>query len=123
VWTLRSSCDPAPSKEISDSTGGRILVESTRTWPTGYGCHRILLRWNGSIQNGDRHRREPGDRIDFMRRRIPVALAGPTLERPAERVRLLDVGLKNKPDAVALVSPERTWSWRELDEASTRLAG
>ena len=52
-----------------------------------------------------------------------MAFAGATLERPVELVRLLDVGLKGKPDEVALVSLERTWSWRELDQASTRLAG
>lgn len=52
-----------------------------------------------------------------------MAIAGPTLDRPVELVRLLDVGLRSKPDEVALVSLERKWSWRELDQASTRLAG
>src|SRR6185436_16896148 len=52
-----------------------------------------------------------------------MAFAGATLERPVELVRLLEVGLKSKPDETALVSRERTWSWRELDQASTRLAG
>ena len=49
--------------------------------------------------------------------------AGLRLERPIELVRLLEVGLKSKPDEAALVSLERTWSWRELEQASTRLAG
>ena len=31
--------------------------------------------------------------------------------------------MKSKPNEPALVSLERTWSWRELDQASTRLAG
>jgi long-chain acyl-CoA synthetase len=52
-----------------------------------------------------------------------VAFAGATLERPIELVRLLDVGLNHKPNEPALISLERTWSWRELDQASTRLAG
>src|SRR6185503_10698166 len=34
----------------------------------------------------------------------------------------LAVGLKSKPDDAALVLLQRTWSWRELDEDSTRLA-
>jgi acyl-CoA synthetase (AMP-forming)/AMP-acid ligase II len=51
-----------------------------------------------------------------------VALAGARLERPIELVRLLDVGLKSKPNETALVSLERKWSWWELDQTSTRLA-
>ena len=45
--------------------------------------------------------------------------------RTAHRARssLLEVGLKTKPNETALVSLERKWSWRELDQASTRLAG
>jgi len=52
-----------------------------------------------------------------------VAIAGPKLERPIKLANLLDVGLKTKPNEPALVSLERTWSWLELDQASTRLAG
>jgi long-chain acyl-CoA synthetase len=52
-----------------------------------------------------------------------VAFAGATLERPIKLIRLLDVGLKSKPNETALVSLERKWSWWELDEVSTRLAG
>ncbi len=51
-----------------------------------------------------------------------MPIAGPKLERPVTLATLLDVGLRSKPDDTALVSLERTWSWRELDEASTRLA-
>src|SRR4029079_2351849 len=35
---------------------------------------------------------------------------------------LLEFGLKANPDAPALLLLSRTWSWRELDEDSTRLA-
>ncbi len=52
-----------------------------------------------------------------------MAIAGPILERPIKLANLLEVGLKTKPNEPALVSLERTWSWRELDQASTRLAG
>jgi acyl-coenzyme A synthetase/AMP-(fatty) acid ligase len=45
------------------------------------------------------------------------------LERPVELASLLDPGLRTKPGEVALVSRERTWSWVELDLASTCLAG
>jgi long-chain acyl-CoA synthetase len=52
-----------------------------------------------------------------------VALSGATLARPIELANLLDVGLSSKPHEPALVTLDRTWSWRELDQASTRLAG
>jgi len=52
-----------------------------------------------------------------------VAIAGPALERPIKLASLLEVGLKTKPNEPALASLERKWSWRELDQASTRLAG
>ena len=52
-----------------------------------------------------------------------MPIAGPTLERPIKLARLLEVGLRSKPNETALVSLERKWSWRELDQASTRLAG
>ncbi|HEY4232405.1 MAG TPA: class I adenylate-forming enzyme family protein [Lacipirellulaceae bacterium] len=51
-----------------------------------------------------------------------MPIAGPKLERPTKLVNLLDVGLTTKPDAPALVSLDQTWSWRELDQAATRLA-
>lgn len=49
-------------------------------------------------------------------------IVGPRLERPVELATLLDVGLKSKPDDAALMLLQRTWSWRELDDDSTRLA-
>lgn len=51
-----------------------------------------------------------------------MPIAGPKLNRPVTLATLLEVGLKSKPDDAALVSLDRTWSWRELNEASTRLA-
>jgi acyl-CoA synthetase (AMP-forming)/AMP-acid ligase II len=59
----------------------------------------------------------------LVRQGVPVPLAGAKLERPIELASLLEVGLQSKPDEPALVSLERKWSWRELDQASTRLAG
>jgi long-chain acyl-CoA synthetase len=38
-------------------------------------------------------------------------------------VGVLELGLRSKPHETALVSLERKWSWGELDQASTRLAG
>lgn len=49
-------------------------------------------------------------------------IAGPKLDRPIPLANLLEVGLKSKPDDAALVLLHRTWSWRELDKDSTRLA-
>lgn len=49
-------------------------------------------------------------------------IVGPELQRPAALASLLDGGMKSRPDEAALVSLERTWTWRELEEASTRVA-
>lgn len=51
-----------------------------------------------------------------------MALYGPPLERPIPLATLLEKGLSINPDARALYTLERKWSWRELDQASTRLA-
>lgn len=51
-----------------------------------------------------------------------MTLAGPSLEKPVELARILDLGVRTKPNDVALVSLERTWSWQQLDKASTSLA-
>jgi long-chain acyl-CoA synthetase len=51
-----------------------------------------------------------------------VVIAGPKLERPIRLANLLDVGLNSKADNAALILLQRTWSWRELDDDSTRLA-
>jgi acyl-coenzyme A synthetase/AMP-(fatty) acid ligase len=51
-----------------------------------------------------------------------VAISGAKLDQPVQLARLLEVGLNSKPDMPALVSLERIWTWRQFDEASTRLA-
>src|SRR5262245_16705051 len=51
-----------------------------------------------------------------------MPIPGPKLKRPITLANLLVVGLKSNPDNPALVLLPRTWSWRELDEDSTRLA-
>ncbi len=51
-----------------------------------------------------------------------MPLTGPPLEQPVELARILDLGLRTKPNDIALVSLERTWSWVQLDQASTSLA-
>lgn len=51
-----------------------------------------------------------------------MSLAGPTLERPIILSRLLEIGLQGKLDEAALVTLERQWTWRELDQTSSQLA-
>lgn len=51
---------------------------------------------------------------------MPVAAL--PLERPIVLSKLLQTGLRTKPDQPALVSFESKWTWRELDAASYRLA-
>jgi acyl-coenzyme A synthetase/AMP-(fatty) acid ligase len=51
-----------------------------------------------------------------------VPIVGPSLKQPIRLANLLDAGLQSKPDDVALVLLNRTWTWRELEEDSTRLA-
>ena len=52
-----------------------------------------------------------------------MEIAGATLARPIALAKVLEVGLQAKSREPALVSLERTWTWLELDQASTRLAG
>jgi acyl-CoA synthetase (AMP-forming)/AMP-acid ligase II len=51
-----------------------------------------------------------------------MPLSGPKLDRPIRVPDLLAGGLQHKPDEPALVSAERSWSWRELDRASSSYA-
>jgi acyl-coenzyme A synthetase/AMP-(fatty) acid ligase len=52
-----------------------------------------------------------------------MAIEGARLAAPARSLGdVLGAGLESKPDAAALASAERTMSWRELDEARSRLA-
>ena len=50
----------------------------------------------------------------------------PTTARPLSQSitlsQLLETGLRTKPNDLALVSFESKWTWRELDQASRRLA-
>jgi long-chain acyl-CoA synthetase len=52
-----------------------------------------------------------------------MPIRGPALDRPVELIRLLEIGLRTKPDELALVSFESRWTWQELDAASRRVAG
>jgi long-chain acyl-CoA synthetase len=52
-----------------------------------------------------------------------MPIAGPALDGPLDLPELLELGLATKPDAEALVSRRRRWTWRQLDSSSTRLAG
>ena len=52
-----------------------------------------------------------------------MPLSGPPLETPVVVSDLLARGLSMKPDEPALVSTAARWTWRELDDASRRLAG
>ena len=52
-----------------------------------------------------------------------MTLTGPTLDRSIDLSRLLEQGLGQKPDAVAVSSMGDSLSWRELDAQSRNLAG
>ncbi len=51
-----------------------------------------------------------------------MPISGPPLEAPTPLHRILEVGLARQPDAEALVSRRNRWTWRQLDEISSRLA-
>jgi long-chain acyl-CoA synthetase len=54
----------------------------------------------------------------------PMQIDGTTLDRPAAPLNdLLRVGLDTGPDEVAMVSADRSLTWRELEGESDRLAG
>ncbi len=52
-----------------------------------------------------------------------MTLSGPPLAKPVDLARVLDTGLNGNPDDTALISLETSWTWQELQEDSTRLAG
>lgn len=52
-----------------------------------------------------------------------MALSGPALASPVDVSGLLEKGLAGDPDDTALISLETSWTWQELAEDSTRLAG
>src|SRR6476620_11616960 len=51
-----------------------------------------------------------------------MPILGPTLKQPVHLAGALAIGLATKPDEPALISLERKWTWRELNETSNRLA-
>ncbi len=51
-----------------------------------------------------------------------MVLSGPPLKQPIYLAELLQRGLQSDPDAKALVSPNEIWTWRELDDVSSRVA-
>ena len=52
-----------------------------------------------------------------------MTIAGPPLDAPLDLNAILKRGVDAKPDADALVSRRRRWTWQMLDTVSTRLAG
>jgi long-chain acyl-CoA synthetase len=51
-----------------------------------------------------------------------VTIVGPKLACPASLSKLLERGLETRPEEPALLLLNETWSYRQLDDASTRLA-
>jgi acyl-coenzyme A synthetase/AMP-(fatty) acid ligase len=51
-----------------------------------------------------------------------MPLSGGPLDAPVRLTELLREGLEGRPDELALVSLRARWTWRELDQASTRYA-
>jgi len=51
-----------------------------------------------------------------------MPFSGPPLDKPIHLPALLRAGVEATPDAPALISAEARWTWREVDEASNRLA-
>lgn len=51
-----------------------------------------------------------------------MPLSGPPLDKLVRLNEILRVGLHSHPDDPALVSAESSWTWRELESASNRLA-
>jgi long-chain acyl-CoA synthetase len=51
-----------------------------------------------------------------------MPISGPPLDGPVVLHEILKTGLEAKPDADALVSRRQRWTWRRLDDASSRLA-
>lgn len=51
-----------------------------------------------------------------------MPIYGPTLGNPIAIIDLLKNGLENKPDEEVIISLDKSLTWRELDESSTRLA-
>jgi len=52
-----------------------------------------------------------------------MPLSGPKLNQPVDPCTLLERGMQARGRDPALVSADGSWSWRDLDAVSTRLAG
>jgi len=52
-----------------------------------------------------------------------MPLSGPPLPAPVDGAQILDVGMARDPAATALLSLETSWTWQELADDSSRLAG
>jgi len=48
--------------------------------------------------------------------------SGPSLDKPVQLPTLLEIGLKDRPGQPALMSLDESWSWVELEQATSRLA-
>src|ERR1051326_1080052 len=53
---------------------------------------------------------------------IAMPLSGPPLDKPVDPCRLLDRGILAGERDPALIWTEGSWSWRDLDSATNRLA-
>jgi long-chain acyl-CoA synthetase len=51
-----------------------------------------------------------------------MPVSGSALDKPVDITDILHTGLDRHPDATALVSAERRWTWHELETATNRLA-
>jgi long-chain acyl-CoA synthetase len=51
-----------------------------------------------------------------------MPISGLPLEAPLQVHEILKTGVETKPDAAALVSRRQRWTWRKLDDVSSRLA-
>jgi long-chain acyl-CoA synthetase len=51
-----------------------------------------------------------------------MPISGPPLDEPIRVQEILKTGVESSPDAEALVSRRKRWTWRKLDDASSRLA-
>jgi long-chain acyl-CoA synthetase len=51
-----------------------------------------------------------------------MPISGPSLDGPVVLHEILKARLETKPDADVLVSRRQRWTWRRLDDASSRLA-
>ncbi len=51
-----------------------------------------------------------------------MPISAPPPDHPIDLQKLLAIGLNNRPHVPALLTVDRSWTWRELDDASTAVA-